>query len=250
MRRVSVLSAVAGLIAALWVAPTPAAAAVRAGCRLPAFGPGTTYHPHFHPGRHPARVTNPWYPLRPGTTWIYTGRADDRASVEVIVATRRTRVLDGVRTRVVRDRLYHGDMLAERTADYFAQDRCGNVWYFGEDTAELDRAGRVIDRSGSWHAGVDGAEPGVFMPAHPHVGQRFRQEWLAGEAEDTFRVMRLDAAPFALHRRFHHALRTRETTALEPGVVDAKLYVRGIGEVQEVSVRGGSDRMTLDAILR
>ncbi len=86
-------------------------------------------------------------------------------------------------TRVVEDRLFLDGFLEERTSDYYAQDVCGNVWYFGEDTAELDRRGHVVSTEGSFHAGVDGAEPGVFMQARPQVGRAFRQEWYDGHAE-------------------------------------------------------------------
>jgi hypothetical protein len=162
----------------------------------------------------------------------------------------RTAVIDGVRTRVVEDRLFLNGQLGERTSDYYAQDRCGNVWYFGEDTAELDARGHVVDTSGSFHAGIDGAQPGVFMPAHPKVGQRFRQEWYEGEAEDTFVVRRLSAPVTVPAGHFRHALRTGESTALEPGVVDAKYYVRGIGEVLETTVHGPKETLRLVEVIR
>ncbi|MDQ1630065.1 MAG: hypothetical protein QOC80_37, partial [Frankiaceae bacterium] len=127
--------------------------------------------------------------------------------------TSRTRVVDGVRTRVVEDRLFLAGRLEERTSDDYAQDTCGNVWYFGEDTAVLDRQGRVTDRSGSFHAGVDGAQPGVFMQADPALNRRFRQEWSPGEAEDTFRVVDRSDAVAVPYGRFAAALKTEETTA-------------------------------------
>jgi hypothetical protein len=144
-------------------------------------------------------------------------------------------VVDGVRTRVVEDRLFLAGRLEERTSDDYAQDTCGNVWYFGEDTAVLDRQGHVIDRSGTFHAGVDGAQPGVFMQADPTPFRRFRQEWYRGEAEDTFRVVDAASTTTVPYGHFTHALRTEEKTALEPGVLDNKNYVRGIGEVEEHS---------------
>lgn len=103
--------------------------------------------------------------------------------------SRRTRIVDGVRTRVVNDRLCLNGVPEELTSDYYAQDRSGNVWYFGEDTATLDRFGKVVSREGSFRAGVKGAQPGVFMQAHPELGRSFRQEWFAGHAEDQFKVL-------------------------------------------------------------
>src|SRR5262249_40459609 len=151
-----------------------------------------------------AQVDNPWFPLTPGTTYVYTGTKDRKSDLDIVTVSSRTRVIDGVTTRRVEDRAFVDSVLAERTTDYYAQDKCGNVWYFGEDTAELDRQGHVIDTSGSFHAGVDGAQPGVFMQAQPELGRRFRQEWLPGEAEDTFRVVDLDTTVTAPFGTFRH----------------------------------------------
>jgi hypothetical protein len=188
-----------------------------------------------------AHVDNPWYPLQPGTKSVYRGSKDGKPARDVVTVTHRTKLVSGVRCRVVHDRLFLRGRLAERTSDYFAQDAHGTVWYFGEDTAELGPRGRVISTEGTWHAGVDGARAGIFMPAHPRVGERHRQEFFRGHAEDHFQVVSLDAHVVVPFGTFDHALRTREWTPLEPGVIDAKYYVRGIGEVSEQTVRGGSE---------
>jgi len=197
-----------------------------------------------------AHVDNAWFPLRPGTTYVYRGMKDGSPARDVVLVTHRTKRVGGVRCRVVHDRLYLRGRLAERTADYYAQDARGTVWYFGEDTAELGRRGRVITTEGTWHTGVDGARAGVFMPAHPRVGERHRQEFLRGHAEDHFEVVSLDAHVAVPFDTFEHALRTREWTPLEPGVVDAKYYVRGIGEVSEQTVRGGREAARLVRVVR
>src|SRR4029450_2799710 len=106
-----------------------------------------------------------------------------------------------------------------------------------EDTATLDRHGKVVDTEGTWHAGVDGAQPGVFMQAHPQLGRKFRQEWYRGQAEDVFKVVDRSAAVTVPYGRFRHALRTEETNALEPNVLDNKYYVRGIGDVADLAVK-------------
>jgi hypothetical protein len=190
-------------------------------------------------------VTNPFFPLVIGRTLVYTGVKDGKKALDLVVASSRTRRIDGVVTRVVEDRLYLDNVLEERTSDFYAQDRCGNVWYFGEDTATLDARGRQVDTSGSFHAGVAGAQPGVFMQAHPTLHRQFRQEWAPGEAEDTFSVTKLATPVTIRYGSFTHALRTRETTALEPGVVDEKAYVRGIGPVLERAVHGPVEVLTL-----
>lgn len=251
--------AAAAVAAAATPAAAPAASASRPGgsraaatavCALPTFGPGAGYHPQIRPGDFTPNVTNAWFPLRPGKILVYTGDKDRVPAIDVFVPTRRTKVIDGVRARVVEDRLYTRGFLGERTSDYYAQDRCGNVWYFGEDTVELNRQGRVTSRSGSFHAGVRGAQPGVFMQANPQIGREFRQEWAPGQAADQYQALDVTSSatvPFgSVHRTL---LRTAETTALEPGVVDNKYYLRGVGTLLETTVKGGHETLRLSEVI-
>jgi hypothetical protein len=180
-------------------------------------------------------VDNPWFPLKPGSVWRYRGVKDGKPSRDIVRVTGRTKTILGVTTTAVSDRLYLSGRLEERTTDWYAQDSRGNVWYFGEDTAELDRHGRVKTREGSWQAGVNGARQGLFMPANPRVGQTGLQEFLKGHAEDHFKVL----------RRTRTTLLTKEWTPLEPGVIDHKFYRRGVGTVLEKTVKGGDERNTL-----
>jgi hypothetical protein len=181
------------------------------------------------------RVTNPWFPLKPGTTFVYTGEKDGEGGHDIVTVTNQTKVIDGVRCTAVSDRLYVHGRLAERTTDWYAQDARGTVWYFGEATAELDKAGHVTSREGTWQAGINGARAGVFMPAHPRVGQSFRQEYLKGHAEDHFAVVRVS----------RRSLLTKEWTPLEPDTLDHKFYVRGTGLVKEQTVKGGNETWKL-----
>jgi hypothetical protein len=201
----------------------------------------------FDPAAFPdgANVTNPWFPLIPGTTFTSRGTKDGKAAVDRFIVSDRTKVIAGVTTRVVQDRLTLGGILHERTTDYYAQDQAGNVWYLGEDTAELDTHGKVLNRDGTWHAGVDGAIPGIYMEAEPVVGHAFRQEFYPGEAEDHFEVISLTATVHVPFGDFQNALRTKEWTPLEPDVLDNKFYVRGVGQVREVSVKGAKERLEL-----
>jgi len=192
------------------------------------------------PARFVSRIDNPWFPLRPGTTYLYKGSKDGKPSRDVVTVTGATKVIQGVRCTVVEDRLYLRGKLAERTSDWYAQDRAGNVWYYGEDTAELDARGRVMSREGTWRAGVNGARAGIYMPAHPRVGQSGTQEYYRGHAEDHFQVLSVTA----------RTLLTKEWTPLEPGVIDHKLYARGTGTVREQTVRGGSELNVLVKTLR
>src|SRR5215218_7805204 len=197
-----------------------------------------------------AHVDNQWFPLTPGTTYVYRGTKDGQHMRDVVTVTHRTRTIAGAPCVVVRDLSYLNGRLEERTTDWYSQDARGNVWYFGEDTAELDRNGDVKDRSGSWLAGRDGAKAGIYMPAHPRVGQSGRQEYYKGEAEDHFRVVRFGAAVKVPYISSRKALLTEEWTPLEPGVLDHKYYVRGIGSVREQSVKGPLERLDLLSVER
>jgi hypothetical protein len=188
-----------------------------------------------------AHVDNPWFPLAPGTQFVYTGVKDGQRSRDVVTVTHRTKTIAGAQCVVVTDRLYLAGRLAERTSDWYSQDRAGNVWYFGEDTAELDRRGHVTSTEGTWQAGVHGARAGIYMPAHPRVGDSGRQEYYPGQAEDHFQVIGLFNG---------RTLLTKEWTPLEPGVVDHKMYVRGVGLVLEQSERGGDERNELVSLRR
>jgi hypothetical protein len=222
--------------------PAVAAAALAA---LAVVAPGSAQARAFEPGTDTAKVDNPWFPLKPGVTLVYKGVKDGQPTRDVVGATNRTRTIAGVRCVVVRDRLYSRGRLIERTTDYYAQDRHGTVWYFGEDTAELDAKGRVKSTDGTWHAGVGGARAGIFMPRHPRVGERHRQEYYKGHAEDHFSVASLHSRISVPYGSFRNVLETREWTPLEPGVLDAKHYVRGIGEVSEVSLKGAKETLEL-----
>jgi hypothetical protein len=188
-----------------------------------------------------ARVTNPWFPLTPGTIYTYVGVKDGKPSREVLSVTHRTTTIAGAPCAVVDDRLWLAGHLEEKTLDWYSQDARGNVWYFGEQTAELDTKGRVVTTEGSWKSGVDGARPGIFMPAHPRVGQSGQQEYYKGQAEDHFRVVAF-LGP--------NALLTEEWTPLEPGVLDHKLYVRGTGTALERTIKGGDELNELVSVKR
>jgi hypothetical protein len=201
--------------------------------------------------RYTARVTNAYYPLLPGMRWEYRGVKDGRPLRDVVLVTHRTERIGSVRCAVVVDRVEVDRRLVESTVDWFAQDGAGTVWYFGEATREFDRRGRVTSTEGSWRAGTDGARQGVYMPGHPRVGQSFAQEHYPGHAEDRFEVVSRNATisvPYGTFRA--RALMTEESTRLEPGVLDAKWYVKGIGQVKEATLKGGDERAELVSFRR
>jgi hypothetical protein len=195
-----------------------------------------------------ARVDNQWFPLLPGTRYVYSGVKDGKRSRDVMTVTHQTKTIEGVPCVVVHDRLYLRGRLGERTTDWYSQDSRGNVWYFGENTAELDAQGHVTSTEGTWTAGVDGAKPGILMPTHPRLGQSGRQEYYKGHAEDHFKVIGLFGTVSPPGTK--NTLLTQETTPLEPGTVDHKMYVRGIGTVLEQTEKGPNERNELVLVKR
>jgi hypothetical protein len=208
----------------------------------------TTYRPAIDATQFSATIDNPWFPLPVGRTLEYTGSRDGEQARELVTITAQTRTIAGVPTRVVRDVLYLDGVLAERTRDYYSQDAAGNVWYFGEDTAELNDKGVVTSTEGTWHSGVDGAQPGIIMEATPTVGKTMRQEYLKGHAEDFFKVVDLAASTTVPAGTYSPALRTEEWTPLEPDVLSNKYYARGIGIVREADVKGGNEKLELQKV--
>jgi hypothetical protein len=199
-------------------------------------GPPMPKASHFNRGS--SKVSNPWFPLARGSVYVYDGQKDGKPARDVMTVAPKVKRITGIRAAVVHDRLFLEGRLSERTTDWYAQDRHGTVWYLGEKTAELNARGKVTSTEGSFMNGRDGASGGIFMPAHPAVGQRFQQEAFRGQAEDRFRVLDLAATIATPAVSSTSAMLTAEKTPLEPGVVDHKYYVRGIGTVSEQQVAG------------
>jgi len=195
-----------------------------------------------------AEVTNPYFPLHPGTTFHYTGETDGIPSTDDMEVTRQTKVILGVRCTVVHDRVYTNGVLSEDTLDWYAQDTSGNVWYFGEDTKELDSNGNVTSTEGSWLAGVNGAHQGIIMEAHPRVGDHYQQEFAAGVAEDMAQVLGLHKSACVMYGCFDDLLLTKEWSPLEKGVTEHKYYARDVGFVLVDVVKGGDEHSELVSI--
>jgi hypothetical protein len=198
------------------------------------------------PADFTTRITNPYWPMRPGSRWVYRETAPGAARQRIVVTVTRDarRIADGVTARVVHDVVTERGRRVEVTDDYYAQDRAGNVWYLGEATTAYEN-GKPVSTEGSFEAGVDGAEPGVIMPARPRPGLRYREEHYAGRAEDEASIVgRREQAqvPFGHFRR---VLMTRNVNPLEPKALEFKFYARGVGPVLEIGVSGDTDRTEL-----
>lgn len=191
------------------------------------------------------RIDNPWWPMKPGTRWTYRATEDGSVHKVVVIVTHQTvKLADGVTARVVRDtETEHGE-LVEDTKDFYAQDQRGNIWYLGEQTAEFEN-GKVATREGSFESGKDGAMPGIIMPAHPQPGMEYRQEYLKGEAEDHGGVLSTKEMVQAPYGLFRDALLTRDTSPLEPNVLEYKLFAKGVGLVLTLGASGGASREEL-----
>jgi len=199
------------------------------------------------PADFSANIDNRRWPMRVGSRWVYrvTDSSDGSKKRDVIEVTDQTKMIaDGIEARVVSDIVSDRGKPIEVTKDWYAQDLHGNVWYFGEDTIEYKR-GKPVD-NGSWEAGVDGALPGVALPAKPKVGMSYREEYSKGEAEDQSRVLALDEQAEVGAGHYTHVLMTEDFSPIEPKVSELKFYAEGSGQaVLAVDVSGGSEREEL-----
>jgi len=209
---------------------------------------GAPYDPVIDPSNFVARIDNPYFPLTPGTTFIYEGQTAEGFEHDEFAVTRNTRVIQGVTCVEVHDTVTLDGELTEDTLDWFAQDRDGNVWYFGENTHELED-GLITTIDGTFMAGVNGDKPGIIMKAHPAIGDFYRQEFSLANAEDFAETISLTETVTVPAGTFHNCLKSRETTPLEPDLLEHKFYAAGVGNVLTVDATTG-DREELVRIRR
>jgi hypothetical protein len=186
------------------------------------------------------RIDNPYWPMDPGTRWTYRETDQEGAQLKVVVTVsdQTKKIANGITARVVRDTVTRDGELIEDTLDWYAQDSEGNIWYLGENTAEFHN-GKLITKAGSFEAGVDGAQPGIVMPADPQDGMQYRQEYYRGEAEDNGEILSTNEKVRSPFGQFDNALLTKDTITIEPNVLQYKLYAKGIGPVVALGVSGG-----------
>jgi len=199
------------------------------------------------PAEFTTEIDNPYWPMRPGSRWVYreTGPDGTRQRVAVTVTDRTKRIANGVEARVVRDVVTEGGQPVEVTDDWYAQDSDGNIWYLGEATTEFEN-GKPVSTEGSFEAGKDGAQAGIIMPAEPEVGLSYRQEYHADEAEDEASVFDLDQEVEVPFGHYTGVLMTRDVDPLEdPQAVEFKFFARGVGPLLAIGISGGSDREEL-----
>lgn len=193
-----------------------------------------------NPANFGGAIDNPWLPLKPGTVLTYKGSKDDKPAMLVMTVSNKTKTVDGVTCVVVEELVSLAGKPADKTTGYYAQDKDGNVWYFGEDVQELNSKGKVTKTEG-WHAGIDGALPSLVMEAAPAKGHPLVHEYTNDHSE-VVSLAKPVKVPFGSYK---DALMTKEWTPDEPDVLVNKYYVRDIGAVRDVAVKGDKEEFLL-----
>lgn len=200
---------------------------------------------NIDPTNFVSQVNNTYFPLKPGTTFVYRGESEGVATRDVTYVTYETKQILGVTTIVVHDQGFEAGVLVEDTFDWYAQDKNGNVWYFGEDTKQLDKSGHVIGTEGSWEAGVNGAKPGIIMEANPKKGDKYQQELATNVAEDMAQVIGFQDSVCVRYGCFDNVLVTKEWSPLDKGAVENKYYAPSVGFIFGITVKGGDEQTEL-----
>jgi hypothetical protein len=207
------------------------------------------YNPVIDPANFVGEITNPYFPLKPGMVFKFEGTRDGVARRDDMTVTNETKVIMGVTTMVVRDVASTDTEMVEKTVDWYAQDKDGNVWYFGEDTAEYAN-GKVTNTDGTWMAGVDGAIPGIIMKAAPKVGDGYRQEYRPGVAEDYAKVVNIDATAGGPSGKYEMVVVTEDTDLLDKSKFEHKWFAPKVGPIGTDGMVGGHHEIrTLKTIL-
>jgi hypothetical protein len=205
----------------------------------------TGYNPHIDPANFVKKIDNPLFPLKPGPKYELQSKTSGGVGHETLTMTHDTKKISGVTTTVIKDVSALDGRLEEKTIDWYAQDKQGNVWYFGEDTATYKKNGKVDSTAGTWMIGVKGAKPGIIMNVDPQITDSHRQEYLKGEPEDMYWVIAKNQTIKVPYGTFLNAVLTMEWTPLEPKVAAEKYYVTRIGIVAERNLSGGLENIKL-----
>jgi hypothetical protein len=200
------------------------------------------------PGEFSTRITNPWWPMRPGTRWHYLERTGSEVDHVTVTVTHRTVVLGGITARIVHDVDRSVGRVVEDTHDYYAQDSGGSLWYFGEDTRAFENG--QVSTAGSWRYGVDGAQAGVIVPANPGVGCRYREESHAPDAQDRARVLAVSEGIQGPTGWYAHTLHTANYSPVERHAMENKFYGRGVGPIVEMDLSPEFSRAVLVGVTR
>ncbi len=218
------------------------------------FSAGPTLVP-FDAANFATPKANPYFPLDLGTSNTLKGKRTDGDPIvehSVLTVQGPGPVILGVPTTLVLDEAFEAGVLVERTFDYFAADKDGNVWYFGEDVTNFryDDAGRLTgtDNKSAWRAGVNGALPGISVSGVPEVGLTLFQEHApADEAMDYAEILAVDLEINGPAGTFQNVMKTFETSTVETDLREFKYYAPGVGMIR--ADEGLSERRDSPAII-
>ncbi len=219
-------------ILALWVSRTGASQ-------------DNSYHPSIDPANFVPDVNNTYFPLAPGLTYTYEGIKESQPWKVDSYITFETKIVMGVPCRVVQDRAFLNGVLREESLNWFAQDREGTVWCFGKAATRWDQAGQIVSPGDSWEAGVNNAQPGILMEAHPRVGDTYRREYAVGVAEGQATVLALDAYVTTPLGVYLNCLKTMDFSPLRPGFVEERYFAPGLGFISSVIAEGEMAHLAL-----
>lgn len=200
----------------------------------------------IRPSNFTTDITNKYFTLEPGRKLMYEKETADGLERVEIMVTDETKKLMGVDTLLFRDTVWLNDQLKEDTKDYFAQDKKGNVWYFGEEVDNYE-AGILSNHDGSWLSGTDGAKPGIYIKANPKIGESYQQEFYTGVAEDSVNVLAVDETVTVPFGTFEHCVKTFDWTPLDPNAKEHKWHCPGVGAlVKAVDLTNGEELNLID----
>jgi len=223
----------------------PLSIVIISGCKKDSDNSMTAdYNPKITPAEFVSEVTNPFFPLTPGTTFQYRAETDEGTEIDKVYVTHVTKEILGVTCTVVADSVWLEGVILEATFDWYAQHQDGTVWYFGEDVDNFEN-GVLVDHAGSWEAGVGSGKPGIILEAKPRIGDIYRQEFEPGVVEDLGEVLSLNESVTVPYGSFRNCLKTRDWTPLEPDKEANKCYASGVGLVLEIFTKGSSERVEL-----
>lgn len=210
--------------------------------------PVEEYNPVINPADFSDKVTNQFFTLPRGRVLTYEAQTEEgleKVEIRILYDTKLdTKIVMGVKTLTYWDRVWLNGELIEDTRDYLAQDKAGNVWYFGEEVFNYEH-GRLKDKAGSWIAGENGALPGIWIKSDNQVGDSYRQEYLKGEAEDMRDVVAVNQTVTTKLGTFEGCVKMYDWTPLDKDSKEHKYYCPPVGAMvlEEHLVHG--DRMEL-----
>ena len=185
---------------------------------------------------NPTLITNPYYPLETGKTYVFEGMTEEGMERIEVKLKSGTKNIMGITCAIQNDKVWLNGVLIEDTDDWIAQDNDGTVWYFGETVKNYNSRGEFVDSGGSWEAGVDGAQPGLWMPAQPILGMKYRQEYYFNEAEDEAEIIEVGLTVTTRYGTFTDCIVTHDFTDLDKEVKEYKTYAPGIGLIKEENI--------------